>query len=58
MALPSLSLTAIFDVVDGSLRVSVEKSDFLLIMENIVACDCSSALSKGTKIDLPNQVPL
>ena len=58
VALPWLPLTEVLDVVDGSLRVCVSASDFLVMVENIVARGWSSALVEGTSIELTNLVPL
>ena len=58
VALPWLPLTEVLDVVDRSLRVCVSASDFLVMVENIVARGWSSALVEGTSIELTNLAPL
>ena len=58
VALPWLPLTEVSNEVDGSQRVCVLESAFLVMVENIVACGWLSALVEGASIELTNLVPL
>ena len=58
VALPWFLLTEVSGEVDGSQRVWVLESAFLVMVENIVACGWLSALVEGASIELANLVPL